>query len=569
VRHASCFALVVLSVAICAAVLPAGAAETTATGRYVLQTRGIWTEFDDPASPNGWYSGELLHNGNFGPARPTVETQLRAMSAMGVNEIAYELRSGDPIWIPGDRKPPECHVSPDTGLQYPQPTQEELTNLGRLFDLASAHGVKIALILNNTHMDDRTNSQRWLGTILGVVKGKPALDYVAFGGDKFLIDQNGDGVPESCGGLSEAPLWLGPSSVQGGYVQWAIGYGMSLGFSAAQLTAESIVGFYPVENRADAGPDAQDNHLWSPIAVLRTIFDRLGVAESDRTYAVSFYEHRKCAGSFIHCTDEDPQVWADETAQYVRSVAGPVARVTAVEFGDLTPVSPSWPTEKAVEGLGVVMQRYGIDGGTFWHWEDVTGDAPANFGDPVKQRGPGLVYYPVQRELADLYGFHVGAVPNGSFEQGLTGWRVTGQGGAQPIPLDVTGTPWRGQSFLRITASGTTSITGTPIRISPSTRYTTTANLRFSWTGDRHPGAPLAKRPQVDVMFRYLTCAGRPSRVHAQIIFRYFQTQATTGFQTFPFTYTTPKDGCYVQVGFAAVRNRLTTPVVLDVDNVR
>jgi hypothetical protein len=241
---------------------------TAPVGHYPLQTRGIWTEFDDPASPNGWYSGELLHNGNFDPARHAVESQLQAMRTMGVNEIAYELRSGDPVWMPGDRTPPDCNVSPDTGLQYPQPTQEELTNLARLFDLASTHGMKIALILDNTHMDDRANSQRWLGAILGVVKGKPALDYVAFGGDTHLIDLNGDGVPESCGGLSEAPLWLGALSVQGLYVEWAVRYGLSLGLSPSQLTAEAIVRFYPMETGRDAGLDAQGRHLWSPIEVM-------------------------------------------------------------------------------------------------------------------------------------------------------------------------------------------------------------------------------------------------------------------------------------------------------------
>jgi hypothetical protein len=225
--------------------------------------------------------------------------------------------------------------------------------------------------------------------------------------------------------------------------------------------------------------------------------------------------------------------------------------------------------ERAIEGFGVLMQRYGIDGGTFWHWENVTGNAPANFGDPVKHRGSGFVYYPVQRELADLYGFHLTTVPNGSFEQGLTCWQVTGRGSAQPVRLDESGTPWRGQSFLRLIATATMSVTTAPIRVSPSTRYTTTANLRFAWTGDRRAGGPPANRPQVDVLFRYLTCAGRSSRVRTHTVFRYVQQQATAGFQTFPFAYTTPRDACYVRVGFAATRNGLPTPVGLDVDNVR
>src|SRR6266571_495379 len=113
-------------------------------GHYLLQTRGIWTEFDDPSAPAGWYSGQLLHNGNFDPAKPYVVEQLKAMRAMGVNEIAYELRSADPVWIPGPHQPPDCNISPDVGLQFPEPTREELTNLGRLFDLTWSYGIKIA-----------------------------------------------------------------------------------------------------------------------------------------------------------------------------------------------------------------------------------------------------------------------------------------------------------------------------------------------------------------------------------------------------------------------------------------
>jgi hypothetical protein len=536
-------------------------------GGYLFQTRGIFTEFEDPSSPNGWYSGELLHNGNFGPAQTQVASQLDEMRRMGVNEFVYELRSSDLTLKP--TVPPECNISPDVGLRWPLATDEELTNLARLFDLAATKGMRIALILNNTHMEDRANSERWLGAILPVVKAKPALDYVAFGGDKRLIDLNGDGVPESCGGQAEAPLYLGPASIQGQYVQWAIGYGIALGIPPRKLTAESIVGFYPAEAEAEAGPEAQDNHLWSPVAVMRTIFDRLGVPAEQRTYSISFYAHRKCAGFPFPfpCTEEPPQSWAERTAEYVRDVTGSVARVTATEFGALTPVESSWPTAISVEGLGVVMQRFGIDGGTFWRWHDVTGDAPSSFPDPVKKRGRNA-YYAVQRELADLYGFHLSTIPNGSFENGTTGWIRKGIGTSRTVPLDEPA-PWRGGNFLRIRAKSSMSVTSGPIRVRPSVTYTTTASLRFNWTGDRHTRAATPKRPHVLIALTYLTCQRKPSKVRPRIIHRYVQHQRTTGFATFPVRHTTPRDACYVRLQFGAKRNGLPAPITLDVDAIR
>jgi hypothetical protein len=541
-------------------------------GRHLLATRGIWTEFENPAAATGWFSGELLQAGTFDRAQVQVDAQLDAMRAMGVNEIAYELRSADPVWVPGDRTPPVCNVSPDTGLQYPQPGAAELANLGRLFDLVASKGMKIALLLDNTHMDDRANSQRWLGAILGAVQGKPALDYVTFGGDAHLIDLNGDGVDESCGGQSEAPLWLGPSSLQGSYVQWAIAYGISLGISAHQLTAESIVGFYPHVAQAATGPDADGNHFWPPIVSMKVIFDRLGIPDAERTYSISFYEHRKCAGSFpgLACSDEDAQTWAAETAQAVRDTVGASARVTATEFSDQAPVDPSWPTEKAVENLGVLFRQYGIDGGTFWHWQHVTGDAPADWADPVKMRGQSF-YYPVQRELADLYGFHLNAVPNGSFETGTRGWTVAGRGTAKPTPLDETDVPWRGTTFLGLTATGLISVSSAPIKVSAQTAYVTTIDARFSWTGEPRVTSKTspAKRPQFDAQLRFLTCRQRPSRIRPTETFRYFQQSSTHAFETLPLHYVTPRDACYEQIQLIAARNNLPAPISVDIDNIR
>ena len=101
------------------ALAPAGSTsagdDAPRSGRHLLQTRRIWTEFDDPSSPNGWYSGELLHNGNFDPARAEVARQLDAMQAMGVDEIVYELRSGDPVWPPQPPPLPSASSRPTSG----------------------------------------------------------------------------------------------------------------------------------------------------------------------------------------------------------------------------------------------------------------------------------------------------------------------------------------------------------------------------------------------------------------------------------------------------------------------
>ena len=367
-----------------------------------------------------------------------------------------------------------------------------------------------------------------------------------------MIDLNGDRVAESCGGQAEAPLWLGESSVAARYVQWAIGYGVSLGFPARQLTAESIVGFYPMEAQTDAGPDAQDNHLWSPIAVMRIIFDHLGVPTEQRTYSISFYAHRKCSGftASFPCIDEPAQGWAEETARNVRNVTGSVARVTATEFGDQAPVETAWPTARAVEDIGALLMQYGIDGGTFWHWEDVTGDAPASFADPVKRRG-SFSYYPVQRELGDLYGFHLTGIPNGSFETGTSGWKIRGAGTHSIVSLDEDA-PWRGKTFLRLSSTGSLSATSAPLRISRATTYTTTANLRV-----QRPGSGAAT-----VTFSYFTCARKASRIRPRTVFSIGR--STSGFETFPIRYTTPSDACYVRVVVGAGAG-----VRFDVDNLR
>lgn len=149
---------------------------------------------------------------------------------MDVNELTYEMRSADGPW-PVDSTYPRCERPTTLGPLWPQPTSQQLSGLKTLYGLANQYGMRIMLVLNTTHMDQPDSNAPWLRAIIETVKDLPAFDLVAFGGDRHAVDAQPpyDGVPDSCGGESEAPLWLGPDSPQGRYVQWAIAYGRSLG----------------------------------------------------------------------------------------------------------------------------------------------------------------------------------------------------------------------------------------------------------------------------------------------------------------------------------------------------
>jgi len=107
------------------------------------------------------------------------------------------------------------------------------------------------------------------------------------------------------------------------------------------------------------------------------------------------------------------------------------------------------------------------------------------------------------------------------------------------------------------------------IPITAGTTYTTTSNLSFNWTGDPHPTAAPASRPQVFITISYFQQNGTPSSLHLQDSFIYFQEDSTIGFATFPGQYTTPTDAAFVTVEFGAARNGLPTQITLDVSNVR
>jgi len=130
---------------------------------------------------------------------------------------------------------------------------------------AKAMTARVHLV--DMHMEEQppTNSQKWLGAILGVIGKHPALDIVMFDGDERVVGN-------SCGTQAEPPLWLGLGSVPATFVQWAIAYARSLGIQADKLSAEAIVGDYFTQSQAPAGPGATDNHLWNPVAVLKGIW---------------------------------------------------------------------------------------------------------------------------------------------------------------------------------------------------------------------------------------------------------------------------------------------------------
>lgn len=578
----------------------------TTIGRYRLATRGVYAIFERRGWSNGYYTGDMIQrfnefdnelqndlNGNFPGARASstvgaeVGLQLDIMRAWGINSVTVELRTSDPTYVPDGFVPPVCNLAPVLGFQWPQPTPIELANLAAFFDLAQSKDIRVQLRLVNTHMEENppTNSQTWLGAILNVVKNHPALDVVAFEGNTHTVDTNGDGIPDTCGIPAEPPLWLGLTSVPAQYVQWAIGYGAALGVPFRKLSAEAIVGDFFVDSQAPAGPETTGGHLWSPIVVLKGIFDGLGIPDNQRTYLVSFYEHRKCATARnLPCTpDTDPHTWAEQTIQAVRSVVGNDGpRIIAAEMGAMTPIQANWPAERALESLGYLMEKYGIDGGSYWIWtenDSASEASPNTIGEPVKRRGLDFVYTPVQKELVDLAGFHLAAIANGSFEAGSTSadnwtggvgtvvrFRLADEPG-QPV------LPSRGEFALRLTtgsgANDAVSATSGEIDVSPNTTYTTTANLRFQWTGDTGVGTSSTSRPQIYMMVRYFGGDGRPSTVRSQDIFRFYQENGSTDFGTFPLSYSTPADALTLRLEFGVLRNGLSQPIALDVDNVR
>jgi hypothetical protein len=368
-------------------------------GRYLLPVRGLYTQIERRGCSSEYWSGELIQTlNNFDPVVGSTvwqeaALQLDRISAMGVNTITFELRTSDPTYIPPPYVPPNCNIGPALGFQWPQPTATELTNLVAFFDLAQIKGMHVLLRLVNTHMEEQppTSASTWLSAILGTIQNHPALDLVLFEGDEHVHPWD-----NTCGIPAEPPLWLGATSYAGQYVNWALNFARSLGMPWRKLSAEAIIGDYFVDSEPLAGPAATDGHLWSPIVVLKTIFDNLGIPNTERTYAVSFYSHRKCSRvSGIPCTDTDPHSWGDETLQRVFTAIGTGngARVVAPEMGLADPPTSTWTSERALESLFALMGKYGIDGGSYWRWVsfETAEDSDATKADPVKRRGVDFV----------------------------------------------------------------------------------------------------------------------------------------------------------------------------------
>jgi hypothetical protein len=573
-----------------------------ALGRYRLAMRGLYVQFERPDSPlGGYWFGQAIQQFNDFDARAgtTVSTQiarqLDVLRAMGINTITYELRSTTAGG--GARVPPDCPIGPMLGFRFPRPDAIELDNIVPFLDLIQSKGMRVILNLYSSHMDSsqRADSEIWLGSILNRIKDHPVIDLITFGGGTHLWPDR----DSQCGSIGEPPLWYGPRSEAGNYVSWAIAYAHGLGIPYRKLSAEALVGIYGFEAEGPVKPGLRpyytDGHLWSPIRALKSIFDDLQIPDGDRTYALSLYEQRKCAEHFqnapgyfgpIACDDLEPDVWAEEMLQKVIRTAGfPTtgARIVGVEMGlDPNSMPSGWPVENAVESLAALLEKYGIDGGSFWWWVASSAAEEADtqhFAPAVKRRNAGSVYNPLQHVVADVAGYHLARIPNGSFNDvdpnGLpTAWTLAGSAGGERVSMtpDVgqLALPSRGAYALRLTSGqGQETITSARIAVAATTTYTTTANLRFSWTGDPNPSAAPNARPQVFIRISYFTASGAPSGMKASDVFRYLQEDATSGFGTFPVQYQTPPDARFVQLEFGAVRNGLPTAITLDVDNVR
>jgi len=565
----------------------------TVTPLGLLKNTGLWTQFERRGWPGEYNSGEIIDDWNQfdsvigSTVSQEVSLELDKMKAMGVNTITFQLRTSDATYT-GNFTPPDCNEGPALGLQFPQPTASELANLPLFFDMVQSKGMKVWLSLLNTHMEQQppTNAQTWFTAIFAAIGKHPALDLVTFDGTKYTLQTPSGPI---CGTPAEPALWDGVTSVVGTYVQWAINFAMSQGLPARKLSAEAIVGSYFVEQQPPASPleGATDNHFWSPIAVEKMIFDNLNIPGSERTYVLSFYEHKKCSGAMsLPCTDLDPHDWADQTLQYVTSVVGSGPRIVAEEMGDLPPVDQvNWNTQHAVESLVFLMQKYGLDGGSFWRWAsfNTSEDSDATLAQPVKRRGVPFVYNLVQKEIVDMGGFHLSRVPNGSFEGAVdangvpVGWTASGSGTVSQYLLTQEAgqpeVPSRGTDAMRmVTGNGVNdsiSCSSGQIAVTSSTAYTTTSNLRFAWTGDPNPNGSPSSRPQVFLTILYFQQNGTPSSVRTQDTVAYFQENSTTGFATFPVQYTTPSDAAFLAIEFGAARNGLPAAITLDVDNIR
>lgn len=374
-----------------------------------LSVRGLFAQIEHRGASYGYYNGELLQDWNSTeqgvgiPVASEAAAQFDAMRALGVNTITFEVRATDGTMSSSGFVPPDCNLPPLLGLTWPTPEPDKLANLVSFFDLAQQKGIKIVLFLVNTHMEQPADSNaEWLGPILDAVGQHPALSLVLFNGNTHI-----DPATNQCGTPAEPPLWLGPTSQPAQYVQWAIGFARAMGVSTTKLSAEALVGIAAFDAQSPSGSYATDGHLWDPVLVLKDIFDYLKIPDVERTYALSFYERRKCAPPAPGgCVDEDPSAWAEET---VRNVFGTIgwstkARVTATEMG-VFPTDPTWPTAQGVDDLLTLLEKYGVAGGSVYRWTTSTNseESDPSVPMPVKMRGLAYGYTAVKDVLVKHY----------------------------------------------------------------------------------------------------------------------------------------------------------------------
>jgi hypothetical protein len=299
---------------------------------------------------------------------------------------------------------------------------------------------------------------------------------------------------------------------------------------------------------------------------------------------MSFYQRRKCStAQHLPCSpDLGPHEWADNRLTDAIKTVGPEAkaRLIATEAGTVNP--QTWPAERAFESLGVLMQKHGTAGATFWRWTsyDNGEDFDPLTAKPVKQRGVAYSYFPPKHEIVDLGGFHLAAISNGSFEAGgaqPSKWAIAGNGTGSRYHLAAEAgqpqVPSRGSYSLRLVtgadANAAIRATSVAVAVDPATAYTTTGNLRFAWSGDPNPGGNPAQRPQVFVTVRYLQANGQASAIKPSDTFRFLQENGAADFQTVPVQYQTPADAAAVRIIVGAARNGLPSAITLDVDNMR
>jgi hypothetical protein len=361
-----------------------------------LDLRGVWAGFEDVGSSSGFYNGDTIKN--FDTVAPQLSAQMDLMVQMGVNVISFPIGATDATALPPG--PPTCNTPPVAGALWPQPSQTELDGLVKVLDLAQSKGLRVLLELQHTHFEEipPTNATTWLTALINDVKAHPALELVTFMGD---VHVNNFGGTPSCGLGAEPPLWLGPNDVVYQHLKFELSLGRSLGLDPRKISAEAIVGDYNLELGATS---TAPQHLYSPIAMLKQLFDELSWPVDQRTYALSFYFRNKCDVSTA-CTEIGPAAWADATGQYISSVVdfSSGSRAVAVEWGTL--IGGGSTPDAAVPGITTVMQKYGISGGAYWIWVDTDDNYEASlpFAEGVLKRGSTLQFNPVHDELVSAY----------------------------------------------------------------------------------------------------------------------------------------------------------------------